>query len=206
MGDATHRPLGWAGYGTASAQAWVWSEPSVPTGSHVIGRLRAADGAVLAEQSWTVADPATDPRPVGTLQADLTAARETGLGVVVWEADWRGPDDASLDRDAVLASTGPDLWPLLHLACASMQLTTRRGGDPSAWRVQVRHVGGLSSSASSAATRGTSAHPAGPFATATPARCCPVRNVPCGWGAVSMAGVQTSRAGCCWSPGTPTRP
>jgi beta-mannosidase len=128
----------WAGEDRLTAQAWVWAERGVEAGSRVQGRLRAADGAIVAEQRWQVDGPVRQPRPVGQFTVD---AREVPAGsVVVWEMDWQSAEGTPLDREVMLACTGPDVAPLLDLGQATLHATTRRVGGAAV--VEVAHRAG----------------------------------------------------------------
>lgn len=125
----------WADEARLVAQAWVWSEPGVAAGSRVLGRLRRADGTLLAERSWQVAAPVRHPRPVGTLTVDRADVPPDAA--VVWELVWESADGTLLDREAVLACTGHDFTPLLDLGPATLDVTTR--STPDATLVEVAH-------------------------------------------------------------------
>jgi beta-mannosidase len=124
----------WPGADRLTAQAWVWAEQGVGTGSTVRGRLRTADGAVVAEERWAVDGPVRDPRPVGDLAVDATAVPTPAM--LVWEMEWASADGEPLDREVVLAATGPDFAPLLDLGTAVVEVTARRSA------VEVAHRGG----------------------------------------------------------------
>jgi beta-mannosidase len=103
----------WSG-GTASAEAWIWSEEGRGPGTVTL-RARGLTGVVLAEESWAV-DGAEDPRSVGRLEL---AAPE---GLFLWEAEWDG-----IDVERMVATGDADLGALLDLPPAIIEVV--RSGD-----------------------------------------------------------------------------
>jgi beta-mannosidase len=124
----------WAGEDRLTAQAWVWAEHGTGPGSRVRARLRSADGATLAEERWRVDGPVREPRPVGDLVVDAGAVPDDAA--VVWDLCWESAGGEPLDREVMLACTGPDFAPLLELAPATLDVTS--GGGV----VTVVHRGG----------------------------------------------------------------
>jgi len=125
----------WAGEERLTAEAWVWAERGVGPGTRVRGRLRSADGAILAEERWPVDGPVRDPRPVGGIAVGAGAVPTDAA--VVWDLLWESADGVPLDREVVLACTGADFAPLLDLEPATLGVTTRRADGVT--RVEVAH-------------------------------------------------------------------
>ncbi|GIG26684.1 glycoside hydrolase family 2 protein [Cellulomonas denverensis] len=129
----------WDGRAAAEAEVWLWSQEPVAPGSTVLARLRTADGDLLAERRWTVPETVTDPRPAGSLRcpaADLPPAT-----VLLWEVDWTAADGTPLDHELVVASSAPDLTPLLDLPPATVRVRTQATG-PDAATVTMQHLTG----------------------------------------------------------------
>jgi beta-mannosidase len=113
----------WGGEDALAAEVWLWDEDGTPAGSLVTARLRSVTGEVLAQATWPVPAPVTDPRPVGTLA--VAAADVPADAPVVWDVKWES--DALLDREIVLAATGKDFAPLLDLADADLDVSVEPG-------------------------------------------------------------------------------
>ncbi|MGC1213730.1 MAG: glycoside hydrolase family 2 TIM barrel-domain containing protein [Micromonospora sp.] len=128
----------WAGEDRLTAQAWVWAEQGVAPGSRVHARLRAAGGRILAERRWRLDGPVEHPCPAGTMTVDARLAPSDA--VVVWELVWESAEGAPLDREVVLACTGPDFTPLLDLAPATLDVTARAADGAAV--VEVAHRSG----------------------------------------------------------------
>lgn len=128
----------WAGEDRLTAQAWVWAERGVEPGSRVLARLFATDGYTLAAEHWRVDGPVRQPRPVGQITVDAGAV--PAAAAVVWEMVWQSVDGTTLDREAMVACTGPDFAPLLDLGPATLDVTSRPAGGAAV--VEVAHRGG----------------------------------------------------------------
>jgi beta-mannosidase len=129
----------WWGRTHAAAEVWLWSERGVPAGSRVTARLRAADGAVLAEHSWEVPEAVARPRAVGELRCPATMLPKGAA--LLWEVAWTDPGGRALDHEVVAATAAPDLGPLLDLVPATVDIAVRADG-PDAVVVSVTHRGG----------------------------------------------------------------
>jgi beta-mannosidase len=117
------------------AEAWLWSEEPVPSGSTVRLRLLAADGSVLAEETTpmgAVAEPACALR--------LEVGGAPTAAVVAWCAEWWDATGSLLDREVQLATTAGDLQPLLDLPPARVAVEV--GAEAGGHVLLVRHVGG----------------------------------------------------------------
>lgn len=129
----------WGGRAHAAAEVWLWSDAGVTAGSAVVARLRTADGDVLAERRWAVPDPVREPRPVGDLRHPASGLPRAA--VLLWEVRWTAADGAVLDHEVVVATSAPDLSPVLDLAPAAVDVTVRPDG-PDAAVLEVAHRGG----------------------------------------------------------------
>ena len=123
---------------TRQAEAGGWAEHPVAAGSTVRLRLRNVHGSVLAETSTVVSEAIGHPRPL----ARLALPHPGGEDVVMWEAEWRGPDGEVIDVERSVAALGADLSALLDLAPASVDVAVAESSDE--WRVRVAHRGGPS--------------------------------------------------------------
>lgn len=126
----------WAGHDMMTAEAWLWSEGSVPAGSRVRLVLRDAAGAVLAETSRSTGHAVTTPRPAVALAASTPPTDS----VVLWEAQWTAADGTPIDVERSVAVTGADLGPLLDLGPAHVAVDVDESEDT--WRIRLAHVGG----------------------------------------------------------------
>ena len=126
----------WAGHDTMTAEAWLWSEESVPAGSRVRVVLRDAAGAVLDEASMSIRDDVTAPRAALALETPTPPADT----VVLWEADWTAADGTLIDVERSVAVTGGDLGPLLDLRTAQVAVDVDESED--VWRIRLAHVAG----------------------------------------------------------------
>lgn len=126
----------WAGHREAGAEAWLWSERGLPSGSSVTLRARDIHGAVLAETTLP-AGAVREPLPVGSLELPLSSVPET---IFLWEAEWFS-DGELIDSEIVLAGTTAELSGLLDLPQARLDVTAQRYGEH-LWLVSAAHAGG----------------------------------------------------------------
>ncbi|MBW8871265.1 MAG: hypothetical protein JF618_03510, partial [Leifsonia sp.] len=121
----------WAGERTASVEAWLWAEDAVPAGSALTLRALGLDGVAVATHE-VIAPAVGAPMAVATLEVPVESLPE----VFLWEAEWRDADGVLLDRERMLATTGPDFGVLFDVPDAELDVT--RDGDGT---VRVRNVG-----------------------------------------------------------------
>lgn len=137
----------WGGHETTGAEAWLWSEVPVAAGGRLALRLRALTGATLGETSGSLG-PITYPVAVANLDVPLAAARQAGVSMVMWEAEWRDAAGRVLDVERALASTTDDLAGLLELEQAVIEVavmpesSSDGDGASAGVSVSVRHVSG----------------------------------------------------------------
>jgi len=135
----------WSGHETASAEAWLWSEPcaggTTDAGGTVTLRLCTLSGVTLAETSSRLG-AIGDPVAVAALAVPLAGARAAGESIVLWEARWCDADGRVIDDERALASVSDDLGGLLELERAEIETRLVPGAGPDSGFVRVRHVGG----------------------------------------------------------------
>ncbi|MGO4595706.1 hypothetical protein AB4Z18_17975 [Leifsonia sp. 2TAF2] len=121
----------WAGERTASVEAWLWAEDAVPAGSALTLRALGLDGVAVASRE-VVAPAVGEPVAVATLDVPVESLPD----VFLWEAEWRDADGMLLDRERMLATTGPDFGALFDVPEAELDVTREADGI-----VRVRNAG-----------------------------------------------------------------